>query len=315
MSQYSRVRCNATISASGKIVMGSALPGFKAPPFMWFDGTNTTVEELGRHQYVLENLAGDWEIGYVEVLVSGNNTRVIVESSGGGFANSTIDLIFSMSPSINNAWTGPHDNGANPPRATGSSMAIGQKALVKLAVNDSMAIGPGSHADDSGSVALGFGAVAYQKSECVVGRIRQFQAEWTGDVGTTGTPMTISGDAWDMAEWDAIWTSRSDGMMRIKGTLTVTDDADSTNTAKMKVINVDYVLWVVPGRSSATLLGTATLASLFTGGSAPNSSFSIQSGTGAILIGTTYSADTITIRGILEVHDFQTQLGSINGVE
>lgn len=313
MSQYSRVRCNASISSTGKIVIGTALTGFKAPPFMWFDGTNTTVEELGRHQYVLEDAAGAWEIGYVEVLTSGDNTRVIVESSGGGFANNTSALIFSMSPGISNSFCGP--TSTIPPKASLTSMAVGQNAKVKLNVGQSMAMGPGSHVDDAYAVAIGFGAVAYQKTESVIGRIRQFQAEWTGDVGTTGTPMTISGDAWDMAEWDAIWTSRSDGMMRIKGTLTVTDDADSTNTAKMKVINVDYVLWVVPGSSSATLLGTATLASLFTGGSAPNSSFSIQSGTGAILIGTTYSADTITIRGILEVHDFQTQLGSINGVE
>ena len=58
MINNNRIRCTATINASGVIVVGSPATGFVAPTNLWAYGASVATGTVGEHRYLLEDGTG-----------------------------------------------------------------------------------------------------------------------------------------------------------------------------------------------------------------------------------------------------------------
>lgn len=172
MSHFNRVKCDATISSSGVIVVGAAKPGFLAPTNLWTDGSTMTGTP-GAYTYLLESAAGAWEIGCVQVSyaapdIAGGIYRNVLQSSDGAFANSTTGLTMTLIVSAESMWAVNRlASGDAPPSAWGTSMAAGVGAKAADRTNGAVAVGPLAQTTGNNAVGLGRAVTAAAESVAV----------------------------------------------------------------------------------------------------------------------------------------------------
>lgn len=322
MSQYNRVKCNASIGQSGEIEIGAPVAGYRAPPVELWQHGSQTYSRQGMHPYLLENASGSWEIGYVTVPASnGPSTRTITESSDGGFMPGDVGLVLIMAGSVSSVWAcepAPQSQGAS---ANQTSMAAGRNAAVRFGTYSGLAVGTGAYAAAQNATALGANSVAYQPNEVAIGNgvLRRIYASWSGSNANSGTPFAIGTDdegsdvPINFGAWDAIRASRSNGIFRITGTIVVWDDEAGRAMANCKVIDVDYQVWINAAASTATVMGSPSFTDKYVGSATPNSSFSVHATSGAPVLSTS-SVTAVSAEALLEIHDFQTIPASDSGV-
>ena len=131
-----RSKFEASIDSSGKIVWGLALNGYQSV---------TSTDFYGSTQYLLENPAGRWEIGYQPV-EDGSLPRVVVESSAGNFANGTTGLTCSVIATKDAFASCSHPGSET---STAAPLALG---------TDSLCIGRGAQANSDRNTIAGIGA-------------------------------------------------------------------------------------------------------------------------------------------------------------
>ena len=312
--QYNRIKFNATLDASGRIVVGSAVTGYRVPPVSLWVHTGQTLYVEGHHNYLLENAAGDWELGCMHVASDGTTTRDAIEYSGSGFAPSATGLTCSMVASVNNAVaTGAFYGAGSEPRASYNSIAIGPYAEATIGMYEGLAIGNGAWAIADKAIAIGAGMIALKPNETVVGGAdsgcqRQIIVQWEGESSADNGPFRHSGgDAMDFGDYDAILATRKPGIIRVRGTVVAWFTATDQTSAVSKVYDVDYLVFIDPTAGTATSIGTPAFTSKFAGGSSPNITLSVQASTGAMYMSTTATA-MFYARAVLQLDDFQTSI-------
>lgn len=270
-----RMRSAAEINASGEIVPGVAVAGYSAP-----DSNSINVGGT----YLLEDESGDWEIGVFGAYGDSGMTRTSNESSAGSFANSTTGLTLSFIVTDTMVWAGARTGtGRKPPVAVGEN---------------SLAAGLEAYATGESSVAIGFLSNAVYPAERVLGST-YLQSTHALSVGKTlfaaAGPLPLINDdgatgavTLNFATWHSGITNYGyDSMYRVRGTVLILDYSGTNVQANSKVIDVDYSMWWTAFGSTIALIGTAALTAIYTGGSAPNSTLSVNATTGALEITTT----------------------------
>lgn len=313
MAQYNRIKTASAIDSSGRIVVGAAITGYARPPVELWQYAGQTVDSVaGSHPYLLEDAAGEWEIGVIAVDTDGGaGTRNTLDSSSGYFANDTPDLTLSMGATTHHVLAYNNPSATTAPRASGTSLAAGGNASVAHGSAGGVAVGSAATVYAANSVAVGNNARAFVADETVVSsseiartRTLALQINFPGTASATALKSSLD-VAMNLMDHDAAITPRNPGIMRVTGTVEVRDDSVAPASTTVRIIDVDYTVLINPDTPSLSVLGTATFTTIHAGASAPACTLTVDSSTGALKAATSYAGGT-AIRALLTVHDFQT---------
>lgn len=309
---YNRIKMNASLDANGNVIPGEALANFNAMPTNRWTYVGQSLSKKGVYPYLLEDGLGNWELGHITVPgLNQPGVRTITDTNA-LFDSSTTGLVFSQVASAASALG--CSPGAIPASAGADSIAAGHSAKVPPGTTGAVAIGSGAYAAANRSAALGAFSIAFQPGEAVLAAsmVRFLPVFWWGGTAESGTPVySEQGEPFNFGEYDILSGTRSKGVMRVRGTLYFYDDDTGESAAGSKVINLDYLLFINPSTSVATVLGTPGITVMHAGASAPNSTISIHTTRGVPVIATT--AEAIGVCGVLEIHDFATVPSDSNG--
>jgi len=275
-----RSKFDASINSSGKIVQGGALNGYRAVMSSDYSGST---------QYLLEDPAGRWEIGYQPV-GDGSLPRVVVESSAGDFANGTTGLICSVIATkdafVACSHPGAETSTSAPLALGGDSLCAGRGAqanadrgtIIGVGAScssekyDTTLLGFKSRCEYGRGTAIGSEAVVAHPGESVIGSSKTSHISVipvaTDTISGAGTyPLKAIEDVSSSATPTSLVSLNVTGpynsfyaefWVRVTGTVVVR----SANADDLKVFNVEYM-----SRSGGTVYSTIT--ALFTGSNAP----------------------------------------------
>jgi hypothetical protein len=318
---YERVKCAASIDASGYIVAGAAAPGFVAP----------VVSLTGDTPYTLESADGEWETGFISISAGGayvsfgTAKRAVgfvsagLDAATGCFPPNTTGLILTQGATTSNVWKVRAGNGVS----AGSATAL--DGSVEGGVMNSIAIGTGSSVAGANSLALGVAsntqsgfqsiAVGHSAKTSLSGEVQvgspyymSHERSWPvkayaqgngaaavrfAQVTTGGALGTADGDAINL---QTVLYQGGQGPVKVRAVLDITNTFPSPNDVNNhKVVEVTYMVYVTTG--AATLLGTPTITTLYSGAGAPSSTIAIDSGGHITLVCNT--TDYLDARGIV----------------
>lgn len=315
MTTYNRIKCAASTDGSGMIVLGAARPGYQVMPDTWSPG----AEVPGDYPYLLEDAFGNWEIGYIRVNAAGAYLGRFT-TDGSTFADGTAGLVFSQGPSsLTTVACSP--SGGNPPKATNSSLAIGENAVSSVGVTGAVAVGNTARAQKNGSIAIGNGSLADGVTSVAIGQNAAAHYEGEIAVGTANTRgnfrlmpiknsvivadgtvdfFTPSFGIMDFRTWPNGGYA-ANGVLHISGTLTIDDSVNPGVLAYTKVIEFDYTIWIDVGLGTVTVLGTPTYTAMYTGVSAVASTLGLNATTGILTLTSAYVGGSVTARGIMRI--------------
>lgn len=328
MINNNRIRCTATINASGVIVVGSPATGFVAPTNLWADGASVATGTVGEHRYLLEDGTGGWELGVVVCTTTTTSTRTVLQTNVNaptGYANNATGLTLSMVGEDVASWAhrraaltesapaaldtgmaagcnasagaGAVAVGYNAKALGDYALAIGINAGAATAIQRTVSLGVGSMANAEFSVALGDDAVTVWPYEVALKNIVSVVRLW-GSHNATASVMngTLGGLSFVSME----------GFHSIKGNVKVTDFDNGGTLTYMKLFAVDY--HVYSDGATVSVVGTPTITTVYTGASVGTSVLTIDATTGlpkltytlggASHIGDSVAALTITHTGL-----------------
>ena len=328
MINNNRIRCTATINASGVIVVGSPATGFVAPTNLWADGASVATGTVGEHRYLLEDGTGGWELGVVVCTTTTTSTRTVLQTNVNaptGYANNATGLTLSMVADDTASWASRRSTltesapaaldtgmaaGCNASAGVGSvavgynaralgdyALSVGIDAGAATAVLRTVCLGVGAVANNEYSVALGDDALAVWPYEVALKNIVSV-VRLTGSHNATASVMdgTLGGLSFTLME----------GFHSIKGNVKVSDFDNGGTLTYMKLFAVDY--HVYSDGATVSVIGTPTITTVYTGASVGTSVLTIDattglpkltySGGGASHIGDSVAALIITHTGL-----------------
>lgn len=328
MINNNRIRCTATINASGVIVVGSPATGFVAPTNLWADGASVATGTVGEHRYLLEDGTGGWELGVVVCTTTTTSTRTVLQTNVNaptGYANNATGLTLSMVADDTASWASRRSTltesapaaldtgmaaGCNASAGVGSvavgynaralgdyALSVGIDAGAATAVLRTVCLGVGAVANNEYSVALGDDALAVWPYEVALKNIVSV-VRLTGSHNATASVMdgTLGGLSFTLME----------GFHSIKGNVKVSDFDNGGTLTYMNLFAVDY--HVYSDGATVSVIGTPTITTVYTGASVGTSVLTIDattglpeltySGGGASHIGDSVAALIITHTGL-----------------
>lgn len=322
---HDRIKCSATIDSSGLIVVGAAKAGFNALSSTCWNTSGS--EETGEYPYLLEDGSGGWETGFVRVasygtapVTNAGKGRFVTNSNmnaGAGFSNGASGLTLSQGPFANGAVNMSSTDfisgrqgsaeiaGGAVAMTTTYGLAIGYGTDVH-GVTGSVAVGRSAKAGGWNNVALGASAVAPNGCDGAVQlgpadqRAYSMQIAIKGTITTGTTAAVVDGgnrylNITDLAQGDDSYAA---GPVRVRGVMTLNGMGGYKDSAYMKIISYEYVLFLNDTGTTRTVLGTPTFTTLHTGASAPTSTVSVDTTTGVPQINNTSGAD-IKVYGMM----------------
>ena len=300
MINNNRIRCTATINASGVIVVGSPATGFVAPTNLWADGASVATGTVGEHRYLLEDGTGGWELGVVVCTTTTTSTRTVLQTNVNaptGYANNATGLTLSMVADDTASWASRRSTltesapaaldtgmaaGCNASAGVGSvavgynaralgdyALSVGIDAGAATAVLRTVCLGVGAVANNEYSVALGDDALAVWPYEVALKNIVSV-VRLTGSHNATASVMdgTLGGLSFTLME----------GFHSIKGNVKVSDFDNGGTLTYMKLFAVDY--HVYSDGATVSVIGTPTITTVYTGASVGTSVLTIDATTG-----------------------------------
>lgn len=303
MSGYlqDRIKNEASIDYSGRIVLGEAKAGFRTG----------NLELTGDQQYLLEDGLGHWEIGFTSrdylgaEYTSGSGATLLCRKplmgdTGGDtqFAHGTTGLTYSQIALARNMWNVAEIEGINGGIASAwggggdvhvrvqGGLAVGANAVVQSDSDFAIAIGPGTSVGSRRAVLIGSelyadglpGSVhmgAYYMPHCISVPFRGAATNGGGATASTAFSSTESPTTnYTELEASNIY-SWMPGMSRVRGSMYITTAADAGDHAYLKAVTFDYVVFCNDS-SVFSVLGTPTITAVATGGSHPASAITID---------------------------------------
>ena len=318
-----RIRCNAGVDATGVITVSTAISGYQLPANLWAGGTMVSGT-IGTHQYVLEDGAGQWELGTVTTTGTFTSFRTVIQSNanaGAGFSNSTTGLTLSIVSDDMGTWAHHRLNLTDsPPASTGSGMAAGANSVAadtsiavghgakatgtySIAVGESagevtaraeaVALGSFAVAAADGAVAIGAGAIAVYAGEiCLGAQAVSVLPVMAIHSGAASVVKAAGGGTINFADMALAY-------LAVKATIRIEDDANPGVLTHTKTFTADYHLYT--DGTTCTVLGAPTITTTYTGASVGTSALTINSTTGVPQLTYTGASGTGNSRGVLVI--------------